>query len=410
MYGLSLDQAPPYKLPILFYMTGVFYLILLGIILLFEGLHVSSRYDSMAIAITHLLTLGFFMHVMMGSLFQIVPVIISQAYKNVSLQAKLLYIFLNLGIFGFISYFLTDNYFFLAPAIFFLVPALLYFAFYSFVTIIKTEDKNATVKTFLTALLLLVLGSVFGLGVLLERSGDLISVSFVALHLSFMLYGWLFLLFSGVAYKIFPMFYVASEYPKWIKNSFYIFITLTLLFMIVATFFNLSLCVELATDFLALLVFIFAITSINILKKRKRARSDITIKLFYFVNANLALSSVLFFCSSICDLQLDFAIGIVFGLGFAYTLINAMLYKIVPFLTWFHLSSSLIYEAEMSEVIGAKMMRLQAYIFFTSYIFFLFALYRPLLVVASVLFTVSSVFLLYNLFSAYGYHQRMAKL
>ena len=87
-----------------------------------------------------------------------------------------------------------------------------------------------------------------------------------------------------------------------------------------------------------------------------------------------------------------------------------MLYKIVPFLTWFHLSSSFVYEAEMGEVIGAKMMKTQVYLFAAGYLLFLFALlWKPFVVIAAVPLVFSSSLLLYNIISGYNYHSKMIK-
>ena len=77
MQGLSLDQAPPYKTPLYYYMIGITYLIGFSISLFFYTASIDNRFYYEAIAITHVLTLGFFTHVMFGTLFQMNPVIIA---------------------------------------------------------------------------------------------------------------------------------------------------------------------------------------------------------------------------------------------------------------------------------------------------------------------------------------------
>ena len=96
--GLTLEQAPPYTIPIKFYLTAVLYLIALSIITLIYGLHVSSRYEYEVIALTHIFTIGFITHIMFGSLFQMLPVMLGTAYANVVRNAKIIHIFLNIGI------------------------------------------------------------------------------------------------------------------------------------------------------------------------------------------------------------------------------------------------------------------------------------------------------------------------
>jgi hypothetical protein len=108
------------------------------------------------------------------------------------------------------------------------------------------------------------------------------------------------------------------------------------------------------------------------------------------------------------DLEIDLLLGLVFGLGSFYALMNGMLYKIIPFLTWFHLSSKMIYEAEMGQVIPSKRMQWQFYLFVVAYGLFILALYfQALFVVAGVLFLCSSLLLLYNIILGYRYHQKM---
>ncbi|WP_345980945.1 hypothetical protein [Sulfurimonas sp. HSL3-2] len=410
MYGLSLEQAPPYKIPLFYYMTGVVYLLLFSIAILVFGLKIDNRFYYEAIAITHILTLGFFTHIMFGTLFQMVPVIIGVAYAKVESQAKMILLFLNLGTLSFIISLLTSVKIFMHFAMLFLGLSVIYFALYSIITIIKTKDKNPTVRTFITALAFLAIGAVFGILALLQLGGISSTMKFGDLHLSIMIFGWVFMLFSGVAYKILPMFYVAREYPLFIKNCFYIIISLSLVSYYFSMIYAFDVGMTISKIVLASVAFVFAVTTIRILKNRKRARSDITVKFFYFANTNLALGSLLWIVCILFGLELDFLLSMTIGLGFIYGLINGMLYKIVPFLTWFHLSSKSVFDAEMSEVIKIKWMKIQFYIFMLSFAFFILALvYRPFVFVAAILFFISSTLLLYNIVSGYLYHSKMIK-
>jgi len=410
MQGLSLDQAPPYKTPLFYYMIGVFYLILFSISLLIYGQTTEDRFYYESIAITHILTLGFFTHIMFGSLFQMVPVIIGESYKNVAFRAKIILISLNIGIVSFVVSFLLDIKIFMHIAMLFLVATLLYFSIYSFVTIYKTVDKNQTVKTFLTALVFLAMGAIFGLFSLLVHGGYIEDSKFGDIHFTFMIFGWIFLLLSGVAYKVIPMFYVAKEYPIFVKNYFYIITSVLLIAIAFTTAYHFNLVLNALKILLAILSSSFALITINILKNRKRKRVDTTVNLWYFSMLNLFIASIMWIVSIGFNLELGFSFGVVFGLGFIYALINGMLYKIVPFLTWFHLSSAFIFDAEMSQVIKAKMMKIQFYIFVGSYIFFILALfYQPFLFVGATLFFASSSLLLYNIINGYKYHNLLSQ-
>ena len=341
MFGLTLDQAPPYKIPLFYYMIATFYLLLLSGVLLFYATHINTRYDASAIAITHLLTLGFVLHAMFGTLFQMVPVIIGEAYKRVGLWANILLVTLNLGIISFIFSFLLLTDFLNILAAVLLLFSLLVFSLYSLVTIARAKDKNASVKTILTSLLFLAVGTVLGALSLLQYSGNYNGVWLGDIHLKVMLFGWVFLLYSGVIYKILPMFYVAREYPLWVKNGLYIAISTLLMLLFLSTIYELTSVKMIINILLATLLGSFALLTLFILKRRKRARLDVTVNFFYFANGNLFLGCVLWIASIIFGFNIDFLLALVFGLGFVYAIVNAMLYKIIPFLTWFHLSSSL---------------------------------------------------------------------
>ncbi len=406
MYGLTLEQAPPYKVPLFYYLAGVAYLLVLSLLLVF--LHVKSRYDEQAIAMTHILTLGFFTHVMMGTLFQMVSVIIAEVYRNVQFFSKLLFVGLNLGIISFSLYLLGANPFFGVFGAASVIVSVLFFSLYSLQTVLKTEDKNPFVKTIASALFFLSLGAILGGVSLLQYSGKMGGVWLGELHIKIMIFGWVFLLFSGVSYKILSMFYVAKEYPLMIKNHLYSVVSAVLILSIFATFLEAEFIQTLLSIALACVSGFFAFLTIVILKQRKRARTDVTVNFFYFAMGNLLIGSLLWLIALVFNLHLDIVLGILFGLGFVYGIINAMLYKIIPFLTWFHLSSSFVYEAEMGKVIELKKMKIQFYLFVCSYALFLLSSLWPVLVMpAASVFLLSSLLLVFNVMSGYLYYKKM---
>ena len=410
MNGLSLDQAPPYKIPLIFYMVATSYLLLFSVVLAFYGLHVSDRYFHEAIAITHIVTLGFFMNIIFGTLFQMMPVIIGVAYKDIEFRAKVLLLLLNAGILSFVGYFLFDISWLFYWSVFLLGSSVITFGLYSLFTIIQTKEKNGVVRSFMTSFFFLVIGATLGLLALLEQRGVVGAYRFGDLHIVVMLFGVVFMLFSAVVFKIIPMFYVTKEYPIWIKNGLHVSVIFILFSLAFTMFLEKELLEKFFKTVLAILIAVFAFYTIKLLKNRKRARSDLSVNFFYFASFNLALGGLLWILSIFFDLQSDFLLAIVFGLGFIYSLINGMLYKIIPFLTWFHLSSKSVYEAEMGEVMRLRIMRIQFYLFIASYFTLIFALMlKPFVVIFAVLFFISSLLLFYNILSGYLYHTKLIR-
>ncbi len=408
--GLSLEQAPPYAIPLRFYITGGVYLVVLSVLTALFGTQIQTRYEYEAIALTHVLTIGFFSHIMIGSMFQMLPVMLGIPYKNVVTNANLIYGLLNLGAVLFVGGFLSETTLSMHLGGSMLLGAFLYFAYLSFNTVFQSQEKDFLVQNFAASFALLFVATVFGFIALIGHSGFVDTVRFGEIHIALMLFGWVFLLIDAVSYRIIPMFFVANEFPKLLKEHLYKLILLLLLgFVFFRLDENLHL-VSVLKILLALCVMVFAFFSIKILKNRKRARSDISVTLWYFSMLNLSVAASLFGVDDFFKTDVALAVGFFAFFGGIYALINAMLYKIVPFLTWFHLSSSMVFEAEMSEVIQRKRMQWQVWFYFASYATFLLTPFGSFfVVVASILFFLSSSMLLSNIVGGYGYYKEYIK-
>lgn len=410
MTGLSLKQAPPYNIPLFFYMLATFYLFLFSGAIAIYGVSVSDRYAHEAIAVTHLFTLGFLMNIIFGTLFQMMPVLMGEAYSNVVRRATILLLTFNGGIGCFIGYFLFDitACIFVSSAL--LGGSVLFFAFYSFATIGRTKEKNAVVRTFMGSFFFMIVGSALGVLALLQKDGFFGGYRFGDSHIVVMLFGVVFLLSCGVVFKIIPMFYVSKKFATIIQKGLHASVSLILLILIFFTLFEIEFWSVVFQTALALLIMGFGLYTVKLLKERKRARSDLSVNFFYFANFNLAIGGFVWILSIYFDLQLQFLLGAIFGIGFIYPLINGMLYKIIPFLTWFHLSSKSIFEAEMGAVLSAKMMKKQFYIFLMSYVALVFACFwQPFVVFFALLFLGSSFLLFFNILSGYRYHAALIK-
>ncbi|MBA1438647.1 MAG: hypothetical protein FAF05_06650 [Epsilonproteobacteria bacterium] len=406
--GLSLEQAPPYKIPLRFYVTGIVYLLALAVLMIVFALDISSRFDYTSVALTHTLTLGFFTHIMFGSMFQMIPVMLGIAYKNVVRDANIIYTLVNLGAVLFIAGFLSAKIPLMHSGGLMVFLGFIYFATLSLRTVLQASEKDYLVKNFAASFALLFVAAVFGFIALLGHSGVVDSVKFGDIHIALMLFGWVFLLINAVSYRIIPMFFVAKEFPKIFKEVLYIAMV-----VLVAAFAYLRLTdnstfLSFVKMALGILVVAFALMSIFILKNRKRARSDISVSLWHFSMANAIIAASLFMVQSFVGYDFAFFIAFFALFGAIFALMNAMLYKIVPFLTWFHLSSSMVFEAEMSEVIAKKMMRLQVGFYFASYVAFSLSFVSSWMVIAgSVLFLLSASLLLKNVLGGMKYYNKL---
>ncbi|ADN09862.1 hypothetical protein [Sulfurimonas autotrophica] len=408
--GLSLEQAPPYTIPIKFYLTAALYLIALSIIILIYGLHVSSRYEYEVIALTHIFTIGFITHIMFGSLFQMLPVMLGTAYANIVRNAKTIHIFLNIGIVSFIAGFLTNSPPFLYIGGTLLALTFLYFCFISLKTIFLSKEINAPVQNFAASFAALFIAVIFGFTALLGHFGFVDSIKYGNVHIAVMLFGWVFILIISVSYKIIPMFFVAKEFPLFLQKRLYIIQLILLFLFIFAQLQENILLLNVIKILLSCSVILFALFSIKILRQRKRARKDISINLWYFAMTNTVLSSILFITATLLHVNIYLYIGFLVLFGAIYPLINAMLYKIIPFLTWFHLSSNMVFDAEMGNVISKKKMLYQVNLYYLSFCLFLFTpFWHFFLIAAAIVFMFWALLLFVNILNALKYYNEYIK-
>jgi hypothetical protein len=105
---LSFDQAPPLAAPLRFFLTAPLFAILAGLLLLWSGPDLfASRWTPAALALTHLITVGFMLQVMLGAMIQILPVVAGANMSRPLLVASLVHVAITLGAVagsGFLSY------------------------------------------------------------------------------------------------------------------------------------------------------------------------------------------------------------------------------------------------------------------------------------------------------------------
>ena len=107
-------------------------------------------------------------------------------------------------------------------------------------------------------------------------------------------------------------------------------------------------------------------------------------------------------------------LAFLFIAGFAVSVVNGMLYKIVPFLIWFHLQSLLmgvVRVPNMKLIMPEPGMRRQMWLHFAAVpALALSALWPPLIYPAALLFGTSMILLEVNLLYAFRIYQQNAKL
>ena len=78
--GLAYEDTPPLSAPLRFFLTAPVFGLIAGLVLLFDGQLLASRWTPGALAVVHLFAAGFMLHVMLGALLQILPVLAETSF------------------------------------------------------------------------------------------------------------------------------------------------------------------------------------------------------------------------------------------------------------------------------------------------------------------------------------------
>ena len=389
--GLSLNQAPPIKVVLRFFLSGSLFGMLASVLIFFYGSSLSSIASGSTLAIVHTLTLGVMASFMFGALFQMLPVIAGvhiKAPELISMRVNYALIFGT--VFLIFAFFKGFNALFILAALF-LSIAVFSTVFIMLKELGKIEHSNSS-KGMLFALISLAVALIFALILIAFRSGADIELNYLtlkSLHYNFALFGWIALLIISVSFQVIEMFYVTPPYPKFYAKYLTVAIFSLLILELVASIF-LPALFSAIEGLVKLLVAIHALFTILRLKQKKRPLTDATILFWYFGMG----SYILFFLLNLfSDNSL---IAAIFFTSFALSIIFAMSYKIVPFLVWFHLNAKGYFDAPMMhEIASNRYSKANLYIFIASVFFCVIAAILPFLWQFASFFIFASFFMLF---------------
>lgn len=345
MSGLALDSLPPFYIPFRFFLTAPWFGMLAAMVLLYRGQELwTSQWNPALIGLTHLFTLGVMTMVMLGALFQLLPVLSGERIPGGKLLAFTVHLLLVAGVLCLSAGFVFREYFLLGIAVALLAVALLGFIVAigsKLVTNIAGGDSIHAMRLALVALLVTTgLGCYRALAYVypLEFTLDL-----TMFHASWALLGWVLILIMGVSFQVIPMFQVTPDYPSWLTrfNPAVIFTGLLLLVFVDAPAAVAGVVVVIGSAVLT-----YAGFSLHLLQHRKRRLRDVSVHFWQLGLTCLILAVLLFWLDSLLPGIADSAttpgrgvllVGVLIIPGFACSIILGMLQKIVPFLAFLHL-------------------------------------------------------------------------
>lgn len=344
---MSFESAPPYAAPLRFFLTAPLFAVLAGLLIAFEGPDIYvSRWMPAALAVTHLLTLGFMLQMMFGALIQILPVVAGANLPRPLLVATIVHAGLSIG-----ALLLAAGFYFAVPILLSSAAGLLALTVIVFLAaalraLIGISSTSPTIRGLKLAMFALAV--VVSLGVVMAQAlayGWALPLPMLTdLHAGWGLGGWAGVLLAAIAYVVVPMFQLTPGYPARASWWYPVAMLALLLLWSSAVLADSPGLIRFSQALAALAGLAFAGLTLRLQCKRRRARADVTYRYWQLGLAGSVFALFMLLTAAIwpaaSELQgwtIIFAILLIPG-GFLPFIIG-MLYKIVPFLTWLHLQN-----------------------------------------------------------------------
>jgi len=351
--GLQLEQAPPLSVPFRFFLVAPVFLLLAAAALLWRGPEaLAARLSPAAIAIAHLFALGFMVMVMIGAMMQMLPVLQGSPVPKPHATAAVTHAGVGLGTLALAAGFLFGERWLLKAGVLALAAGFLAFVAAVLVCLGRAPSRNHTVRTMGLALLSLLVTVVFGVMLAMLYGWGIAppNNSAHSLHPGWSLLGWTGLLLVGVGFELVPMLQMTPLYPKPMARYLSVVILALLVLWSAALWiddghwgaFAVACAVAMAVAYM-----LFAVMTVVLQQRRRRRLPDVTLDFWRvgmgsLIGASLAWGMRVALPNSLSDPwpeSMDILIGVLAMFGFAGSVISGMLYKIMPFLAWFHLQS-----------------------------------------------------------------------
>lgn len=355
--SLNFEEIPEWRLPFRFFMAAACMGVVTGIGLLLGSagfsLVLDSRWQLSLIGLLHLFTLGSITMVMIGALFQVTPVMTGEMIKR---SPRFLWVFQAMFVVG-VLLLAVGLWTYLAPLLIFgalaIFLSLAVFAAKGVRSLFRSQATKPSAQalkfSFIALLVVVVLG-----GTLLLMHGRLFGLaldrSITNIHMIWALAGWVGVLIAGVSFQVIPMFHVTPEFSELCQHHLPKVVAIGLLvYSAGALMDGAGWLMSLSQWGVTLAFMVYGVEVWQLLQKRKRKLEDVSVSLwksavvhfvlFVLVMAGLTLNEMAGgnLWSGYWQEKLKLVAGILLLLGSVWSIVLAMLQKIVPFLAYLHM-------------------------------------------------------------------------
>ena len=348
--NLSFSALPPISVPFRYFISAAIFLILTSLLILFSDEAAwLSRWHPTMLAITHLFTLGFISVVMMGAIYQFLPVIGGVGIANVRIVATISHALHTIGTLALSWSFIFPNTVISVIAMLTLGTGFTFYICAVANVLIKKLSQGQTIIGMRLAMLSLVVVVLLGILFLAQKSlvpyielGAISDKNFTDIHALLGGFGWAGVLILAVSLQIIPMFHVTPSFPKLLAK--YMPVALIILLSLLFVFKPSSTSGQVVIAVLLTIYAIYNLTFLQLFKQRKRKVADTSIQFWQFAGISFIALTCLYLLPDALFLQLfsgnkALLLSAIFIYFFLVSIIEAMLLKITPFLTYTHLQS-----------------------------------------------------------------------
>lgn len=412
MNSVASAYSPPFRIVAKYFIAAIISFVVLNLMLTLNYKDISGHhFQPKILSITHIATLGFITMIIFGAMFQLVPVVLEVKLFS-TLLAEIQFWIYSTGVVLLVYKFWNfgSEMKFTLPAIL-LNAAMLIFSLNIIASMIKVKNWNLTGTYLASSIFWLLTTAVAGLLLSINLDTPFIKIShlqYLKLHAITAFVGWISLVVMGVSFKLIPMFTLSHDYKLTLAKYSVILINIGLLGVnwIMhypdTAFYNIIFGSMIFAGFVLYLIQIYII-----FKKRIRKKLDIGLKFTAVAFIILGITSLLNFSFLFFNyenvINLTLVYGIIFLIGFASTLIVGQMYKIVPFLVWYHKYSSKVGIEKvpmLKDMFNESYADYQFYLMMTGLVIAIFALtfqFQILLLIGFTTLFVSSLIFSFNM-------------
>lgn len=365
--GLAYEDTPPLSAPLRFFLTAPLFGLVAGLVLLFDGELLVSRWTPGALAVVHLFAAGFMLQVMLGALLQILPVVAGAAFPaplriagitHVLLGAGAASLAFGLGV-GAPGAIVGGGALLACGLVIFLVASLI-----GLTRAAPAQGASRTPRDLRLALAALGLTTVLGIVLAVALGGGVALPvalpTLVDLHAIWAWLGWGGLLLAATSWVVVPMFQITPAYPArftrfWAPGTLAVLLAWSLSLIAGLNALTLVLSALLLTAAAG-----YALQTLKLQRNSRRTTPDAPFRAFRLSMLALLGSLAALLVSMVHDApQWPVLAGVLVFHGTFAGAISAMLYKIVPFLTWLNLTQSRIRAPNMKKLLPDPLIRNQ---------------------------------------------------